>query len=380
MLGNWSFGDYFKKEAIDWAWELLTTEWKIPKSRLYATVYKPGSEDPAEFDQEAYDRWAAIFSAHGMDPAIHICPGGKEDNFWMMGDTGPCGPCSEIHIDLTKDGDTQGKLVNANNPNCFELWNLVFIQFNAEANGNFTPLASRHVDTGMGFERAAGIFAATKNFSDFSQLSSNYDSDLFTDIFSRLTHLTGHQYQATIPENRNKMSDIEKRDCAFRVISDHIRTLTFSIADGIIPGNEGRNYVLRRLLRRALLFAKRIELPHGSLVKLIDPLIDKLKDTFPELSQQKEVILQCIDTEEDTFETTLDRGLQHFEKLTAGRKKTITGKEAFKLFDTYGFPIDLTQIIARERRIKIDLSGFNVEMDKQRERARAAQKKTPISV
>ena len=380
MLGNWSFNDYFKKEAINWAWELLTKEWNLPKERLYVTVYKPGKNDPAEFDQDAYDYWTEIFSAEGMDPAIHICPGGKDENFWMMGDTGPCGPSSEIHIDLTLKGDTQGKLVNADSPACFELWNLVFIQFNAEANGNYTPLSSRHVDTGLGFERIAGIFASTKNFSDFSRPASNYDSDLFTDIFSQLTQLTGHQYQATIPEDRNDMSDIEKRDCAFRVISDHIRTLTFSIADGIIPGNEGRNYVLRRILRRAVLFAKRIELPHGSFAKLVDPLIDKLKDIFPELLEQRDIILKCISNEEDTFERTLDRGLQHFEKLTADKKKTISGEEAFKLFDTYGFPIDLTQIIASERNIEIDLAGFNREMDKQRERARAAQKKTSISV
>ncbi len=380
MLGNWSFGNYFKKEAINWAWELLTKEWKLPKDRLYATVYKPSENDPAEFDQDAYDCWKEIFSSEGMDPSIHICPGNKEENFWMMGNTGPCGPSSEIHIDLTIKGDTQGKLVNKNNPNCIELWNLVFIQFNAETNGKYTPLLSRHIDTGMGFERIAGIFASTKNFQDFSQSASNYDSDLFTDIFTLLTKLTGYEYHATIPKDRNKMSDTEKRDCAFRVISDHIRTLIFSIADGIVPGNEGRNYVVRRIFRRAVLFAKRIQLPHGSLVKLTDPLIDKLKDVFPELLAQRDLIIKYIRTEEDIFERTLDRGLQHFEKLTSNRKKSITGKEAFKLFDTYGFPIDLTQIIANERSIGIDLSGFKKEMNKQREQARAAQKKTLISI
>lgn len=380
MLGNWSFGDYFKKEAIEWAWELLTKVWEIPKERIYVTVYKPEKGEPAEFDQEAYDYWKSIFKAEGMDPDIHICTGGEKENFWMMGETGPCGPSSEIHIDLTEQGNTLGKLVNTDSPYCVELWNLVFIQFNAQVNGDFTPLASRHVDTGMGFERAAGIFATTKNFSDFSRPPSNYDSDLFTDIFNQLTHLTGHHYRSTIPEDRNKLSDMEMRDCAFRVICDHIRTLTFSIADGIIPGNEGRNYVLRRILRRALLFANRIELPHRSLVILAELLIDKFKDIFPELSEQKEIILKCIDAEEETFEITLDRGLQHFEKMTSGKKKTVSGKDAFKLFDTYGFPIDLTQIIARERGIKIDLVGFNREMEKQRERARAAQNKTVITV
>ena len=382
MLGNWSFDDYFKKEAIGWAWELLTEVWGFPKERLYATVYKPGPGDPAEFDREAYDHWKAVFQAAGLDPEVHIRHGDKADNFWMMGDTGPCGPCSEIHIDLTPGGDTGGELVNRDSAWCMEIWNLVFIQFNADSQGDFSPLAAKHVDTGMGFERIAGILAATKNFTDFSQPPSNYESDLFTSIFDRVSSLSGKTYRGTLPESREGvLSERESDDVAFRVLADHIRTLACSIADGILPGNEGRNYVLRRILRRAVHFGRRLGMEPGFFEKLIDPVVEKLGDTFPELRRQEEVIHKVIRAEEETFSRTLDRGMQLFhgiaDKAVDG---VIAGSDAFTLYDTYGFPLDLTQILARERGLTVDTAGFESEMDRQRQRARAAQKKTEIKV
>lgn len=380
MLGNWSFGDYFKKEAIEWAWELLTEVWGFPKERLYATVYKPAEGDPAEFDQEAWGYWAEVLTKSGLDPAIHIQSWDKKDNFWMMGDTGPCGPCSEIHMDLTPDGNTGGSLVNKESPLCIEIWNLVFIQFNAGEDGSFKPLSARHVDTGMGFERVAGILATTKNFTDFSNPPSNYDCDLFTDIFQCLHEMSGHRYSCTVPADPANMSEVELKDCSFRVLADHLRTLSCSIADGILPGNEGRNYVLRRILRRAVLFARHVDLPPGSFVKLADSVAEKLGSVFPELIEHREVIRKVIASEEDAFERTIDRGLQLLDRITEENSGIIAGKEAFQLYDTYGFPIDLTQIIARERHLKVDLEGFSQEMEKQRARGRAAQKKTTIQV
>src|SRR6059058_5577808 len=246
MLGNWSFGDYFKKEAIEWAWELLVERWKFPTQRLYTTVYKPDVGEPSEFDQEAYEHWARLFREAELDPAIHVLNGGKADNFWMMGDTGPCGPCSEVHVDLTADGDTRGALVNKENPRCIEIWNLVFIQFNAQpvAGGGdpgrveYVPLAARHVDTGMGFERVTAIIQGTKGLTDFSGTVSNYETDIFRPIFDELEKLSGKKYGSNLPKHGTAgESDHEKTDIAFRVIADHIRALSFAIADGIIPSN-----------------------------------------------------------------------------------------------------------------------------------------------
>ncbi len=380
MLGNWSFGDYFKKEAIQWAWELLTGVWGFPKERLYATVYKPAQGDPAQFDQEAWDHWADVLTKCGLDPKKHIQAWDKKDNFWMMGDTGPCGPCSEIHMDLTPDGDTGGSLVNKDSPLCIEIWNLVFIQFNAAQDGSYKLLSDQHVDTGMGFERVAGIMATTKNFTDFSNPPSNYDCDLFTDIFKHLEEMSGHRYNGAVPNDPDNMSDMELKDCSFRVLADHIRTLSCAIADGILPGNEGHNYVLRRILRRAVLFSRHLHLPASSFVKLADPVEEKLGPIFPELVQQRQVIRKVIASEEEAFERTIDRGFQLLEKITKKNSGIIRGREAFQLYDTYGFPIDLTQIIARQRHLKVDLEGFAEEMEKQRARGRAAQKKTAIEV
>lgn len=383
MLGNWSFGDYFKKEATQWSWELLTETWGFPKERLYATVYQPGEGDPGEFDQEAHDYWAEIFSDAGLDPAVHIVNGNKKDNFWMMGDTGPCGPCSELHIDLTPKGDTKGSLVNADSGQCIEIWNLVFIQYNANADGTFPPLAARHVDTGMGFERVAAIIQTTSNFTNFNKPVSNYDTDVFSPIFAELEKLSGRLYTATLPvPGQTELSEQEKIDIAFRVIGDHIRTLSFSIADGILPGNNDRNYVLRRILRRAVRYGRTLGFNQPFFYQLVDVLVESMGDIFPELRKRRETIQQVIRTEEESFNKTLDRGLELFrnEVISLDNTKKLTGDFAFKLYDTYGFPRDLTELMAREAGLTVDPIGFDALMEQQRDRARAAQKKSIISV
>ena len=643
MLGNWSFGDYFKKEAIDWAWELITEIWKFPKNRLYATVYSPNKEtgDPSEFDQEAYDFWAAKFSAAGLDPKIHIVNGGKKDNFWMMGETGPCGPCSEIHVDLTPAGDTKGSLVNKGDARCIEIWNLVFIQFNANPDGSFSPLPAKHVDTGMGFERVTGIIQCTNGFKDFSKVVSNYETDIFRPIFDKLEQLSGKKYRSTLPsvpgsavvpttsgehtrprvsssapspttsepsdisqpkysrrnlphferpwakymvtfttherrklapperdlvlksilyahehhqcqtyaacvmpdhvhlllepqikehdtegqpvfwslsdilqgiksasahninkESGNKgavwekesldriirgESDLEEKfhyicrnpwqdgvvpvtenypwlwtpdlsgehtrprvlssapsptivrevedgvgeaptaaregacapqteeqikiDIAFRVIADHIRTLSFSIADGILPGNNDRNYVLRRILRRAVRYGRTLGFHEPFFYKLVEVLAEKMSSVFPELRKKQSHAEEVIKAEEEAFNKTLDRGIELFEEavreimfiprsrpmpgiasvsskvgtsdgareIIYGSARTIDGSIAFELYDTYGIPLDLTELMARERGLTVDVEGFNKLMGEQRARARAAQIKEIIS-
>ena len=278
MLGNWSFGDYFKKEAIDWAWELITEVWKFPRNRVYATVYKPdpSKNDPSHLDQEAWDLWAEKFKAAGLDPNVHIVYGNKKDNFWMMGDTGPCGPCSELHIDLTPAGDTRGALVNRGSAECIEIWNLVFIQFNANPDGTFTPLPAQHVDTGMGFERVASIIQGTQGFKDFSHARiSNYETDIFRPIFDEIEKLSGRKYGSTLPpQGSTGDTEQERVDVAFRVIADHIRTLSFAVADGIQPGNSDRNYVLRRILRRAVRYGRTLGFHEPFFFKLVDVLAE----------------------------------------------------------------------------------------------------------
>ena len=691
MLGNWSFGDYFKREAIEWAWELLTKVWGFPKERLYATVYQPGEGDPAEFDQEAWDIWARLMKADGLDPEIHIVSGNKKDNFWMMGETGPCGPCSEVHIDLTPAGDTGGSLVNAGSGRCIEIWNLVFIQFNANPDGTFSPLPARHVDTGMGFERVAGIMQGTQGFTQFDRVISNYESDAFRPLFERLEVLSGMKYQGTLPaptlaggtgdppvpvgdpptgtetqppspsdalpptdapphsaglvarrdgpvasstriapgatysrrnlphfekpwaiyhviintiaprrlspaardvvfdcilhwrdsryrlvaacvlpdhahfiiqpgvkdddregnpvfwalseilhsiksysakevnklenvtgtlwqeerydryvrsdrdleekfhylcrnpwtaglasENEawpwlwtpgveaegtpaapgtrgNGMTDLaggtgdppvpvgdpptgtETRqpspsdappprdapshsaglvarrdgpvarstrpgaspdaeqiaiDVAFRVIADHIRTLSFAIADGIQPGNTDRNYVLRRILRRAVRYGRTLGLHEPFFYKLVDVLADSMGEVFPEIRARQKQVAEVIRREEEAFNKTLDRGIARFEEmysrhvsqaneiaragagaaLMAFQPNVFIGDYAFELYDTYGFPLDLTELMARERGLTVDTAGFEKLMDEQRARARAAQKREVIEL
>jgi alanyl-tRNA synthetase len=602
MLGNWSFGDYFKKEAIEWAWELVTVKWGFPAKRLYATVYSPDKAkgEPSDFDQEAYDFWAAKFSAAGLDPKVHIVNGGKKDNFWMMGETGPCGPCSEIHVDLTPAGDTKGSLVNKGDARCIEIWNLVFIQFNANPDGTFSPLPAKHVDTGMGFERVTGIMQNTKNFTDFTRTISNYETDIFRPIFDRLEKLSGKKYQSTLPNssgsavvptasvgvsptesspqvhyskrrlphferpwakymvsfstrerrqlspaardlvlksllfghegNRyqlyaacvmpdrvhflfepqikeqdkegkpvfwslvellhsiksftaheiNKLeeasgqvwendsfdrmirgdADLEEKfhyicrnpwdsgvvpptenypwlwtpdssgsagsavvptasvgvpptesaardaqqgdrdgraphsqeqiqiDIAFRVIADHIRTLSFAIADGILPGNNDRNYVLRRILRRAVRYGRTLGFHEPFFYKLVDVLADTMGGIFPEIRAKKDHVKDVISTEEEAFNKTLDRGLKYFDEYArqaqaaakAGgvSQPMFTGDWAFTLYDTYGFPLDLTELMAREQGMVVDTQHFDTLMDLQRGKARAAQKKEII--
>jgi alanyl-tRNA synthetase len=380
MLGNWSFGDYFKKESIQWAWELITGTWGFPKERLYATVYKPADGDPGEFDQEAYDYWSEIFTAAGLDPTVHIVNGNKKDNFWMMGETGPCGPCSELHIDLTPSGDTKGNLVNADSGQCIEIWNLVFIQYNANEDGTFVPLAAKHVDTGMGFERVAAIIQTTQNFTDFTKSVSNYDTDVFSPIFDELEKLSGKKYTSTLSDG--EPNEQEQIDIAFRVIGDHIRTLSFSIADGILPGNNDRNYVLRRILRRAVRYGRTLDFQEPFFYKLVDVLADHMGEFFPELQQRRELVQRTIRTEEESFNKTLDRGIDLFREEADSLRETneLSGEFAFKLYDTYGFPLDLTELMARETGLRVDTAGFEILMGQQRERARAAQKKEVISV
>lgn len=381
MLGNWSFGDFFKREAITWAWELLTQVWKFPKERLYATIYAPEAGDPAELDVEAQQIWTEIFQSEGLDPKTHIVQGHKKDNFWMMGDTGPCGPCSEIHMDLTPEGDTQGSLVNKGDVRCIEIWNLVFIQYNALPNGQFERLKQHFVDTGMGFERVAGIFATTQNFKDFSKIPSNYDSDLFQTLFEALQKASGHKYGGQVPSAGTKeLSPSVAADCAFRILADHSRTLTFAIADGILPGNEGRNYVLRRIVRRALLFGQKMKLPAGTFAQLASLVVQKMGPVFPELVRNQETIVKVLNKEEEAFHSTLERGLRLFEKWREEDAALLPGAKAFELYDTYGFPLDLTQLIAQEHHMEVDVAGFNSAMAQQKERSKASMKKQVIQL
>ena len=384
MLGNWSFGDYFKKEAIDWAWELLVERWKFPASRLYATVYSPGEGDPSEFDQEAWDCWAEHFRAAGLDPQVHIVNGNKKDNFWMMGDTGPCGPCSEVHIDLTPQGDTRGALVNQGTAECIEIWNLVFIQFNANPDGAFSPLPARHVDTGMGFERVCSVVQGTKGFTEFSNARiSNYETDVFRPLFAEIEKLSGKKYGSTLPEaGSSGHTEQEKIDIAFRVIADHARTLSFAVADGIAPGNNDRNYVLRRILRRAVRYGRTLGFHQPFFYKLTGVLARTMGDVFPELRAKQSHVEQVLKSEEEAFNRTLDKGIALFEaeadKTAAGGR--ISGAFAFRLYDEQGFPLDLTELMARERGLTVDTGGFDKLMEEQRARARAAQKKEVITV
>ncbi len=385
MLGNWSFGDYFKKESITWGWELLTKVWGIPPQRLYATVYAPDKSkgDPADFDQEAYDIWSGIFKAAGLDPVVHIVNGNKRDNFWMMGDTGPCGPCSEVHFNLlpAEAGDADGKklevkgrnLVNSGSPRCIEIWNHVFIQFNANADGTFAPLAAKHVDTGMGFERVAGIYATTGGFKDFSAEPSNYNADVFKPTFDKIAALSGKTYTGTVPTERTGLSGQQTIDITFRVLADHARCVSCAIADGILPGNEGRNYVIRRILRRGIMYGqKNLGLKTGDFSALVAPVIESLGKVFPELHTQRVMVEKAIRAEEESFGRTLDKGLQIFNKAAADGE--ISGEAAFELYDTYGFPLDMTQLLAAERGLSTDLDGFEGLMEAQRNRGRAARK------
>jgi alanyl-tRNA synthetase len=386
MLGNWSFGNYFKKEAIQWAWELVVVRWGLPAHRLYASVYAPKPGDPGNFDQEAYDIWAELFRAAGCNPEIQIVHGNVKDNFWMMGETGPCGPCSELHVDLTPEGNpvTGRNLVNNDSDLCIEIWNLVFIQYNAEADGSFRELPAKHVDTGMGFERACSIIQNTKGFTDFSKKPSNYATDVFQPIFRKLEELSGKTYVDIYPElgaDRSAFSEEMKTAIAFRVIADHLRTLSFSIADGIMPGNNGRNYVLRRILRRAVRYGRQLGFSGEKTFfgALVDTLVAEMGEVFPELKNREDVVRQTLEQEEASFNQTLDRGLKRFEDaLIEFGNHEVSGDVAFQLYDTFGFPIDLTELLCAERSLKLDMPRFEKLMDQQRKLAQAAQKSSIV--
>ena len=375
MLGNWSFGNYFKEEAIAWAWELVVERWGLPANRLYATVYAPSEGDPSEFDHEAYQIWKGLFEKAGLDPKIHIVNGNVEDNFWKMGDTGPCGPCSELHVDMTPNGDTGGKLVNMDSDLCIEIWNLVFIQYNAEEDGTYRDLPSKHVDTGMGFERVCSLIQNTKNFTDFSEKPTNYATDVFQPIFRILEKLSGKKYVDVYP---GEESDALEQAIAFRVIADHIRTLSFSIADSIIPGNTGRNYVLRRILRRAVKYGRTLGFNGNEpfLPRLVDTLVEEFSHVFPEIKTRAEVIKETLTLEEESFNKTLDRGMEKFEK--AAREDVFPPEDAFQLYDTYGFPLDLTALLCRERGITLDEKAVEARMEEARNLSRASQKKMVV--
>ena len=354
MLGNWSFGDYFKREAIRWAWELLVEEWGLEADRLYATVFEGDEEDGLPVDQESIELWK---EETGIKPE-HILKFDKKDNFWEMGETGPCGPCSEVHIDIRPDEERKQKdgaeLVNMDDPRVMEIWNLVFIQFNRQPDGSLEKLPARHVDTGMGFERICAILQDKR---------SNYDTDLFEPLLSKIGELAGVTYGTD-----------EEIDIAMRVIADHIRAVSFSIADGASPGNEGRGFVVRRILRRAVRYGwDKLDLKEPFFHKLVPTLAEQFRDVFPIIIQQQDYVTNVVRAEEQSFLSTLGQGIELFNEMVEG-KDEISGEDAFKLHDTYGFPIDLTQLMARERGVDVDEEGFKKRMQEQKERARAAGK------
>ena len=353
MLGNWSFGDYFKKEVIAWAWELLTEVYKIDKDRLYATVFKGDDGDHTEMDTEAFEEWKKYL------PEDRILLGDKHDNFWEMGDTGPCGPCSEIHIDLRSDEERAAlpgrELVNKGHHLVIEIWNLVFMQFNRKADGHLEPLPNKNVDTGMGFERLCMALQGK---------TSNYDTDVFTGMIHKIEELSGHSYHES-----------EKTEVAMRVIADHIRAISFSIADGQLPSNVKAGYVIRRILRRAVRYGYTfLGFNEPFLCRLVGQLVDDMGSSYPEIASQQSLIEKVIREEEMAFLRTLDRGIRLMDSIMEKSKdtKVISGEDAFVLYDTYGFPIDLSELIASENGFTIDLENFEKELQKQKERARNA--------
>ena len=359
MLGNWSFGDYFKREAIEWSWELLTKVFKIDKDILYVSVFEGAKDENLDFDQEAYDLWKKIV------PEDRIIMGDKKDNFWEMGDQGPCGPCSEIHVDI-RSAEEKAKipgrdLVNADHPQVVEIWNLVFMQFNRKADGSLEKLPAQHVDTGMGFERLCMVLQDVK---------SNYDTDVFTPLIREIETITNSKYDRnSIPtEEKGKVS------VAIRVIADHIRAVSFSIADGQLPSNTGAGYVIRRILRRAIRYGFTfLNMKEPFIYKLVDTLSDQMGGAFPELKSQKNLIVNVIKEEEHSFLRTLDQGLVLLDQVVQETKgKSVAGEKVFELYDTYGFPEDLTALILSEQGLSYDKEAFEKELQKQKERSRAA--------
>ena len=356
MLGNWSFGDYFKKEAIAWAWELLTEVFKIDKERLYATVFEGYEPDGLSMDTEAREAWLEYL------PQERVLPGNRKDNFWEMGETGPCGPCSEIHIDLRSDSERAqipgAEMVNKGNPQVIEIWNLVFMQFNRKANGELEPLPQKHVDTGMGLERLCMVL---------QHKTSSYDTDIFQSLISKISQLSGKKY-----------GESKEVSIAMRVLSDHIRAISFSIADGQLPSNVKAGYVIRRILRRAVRYAYTfLSISEPVLYRLVPALVEQMGGAFPEIVRQQQLIEKVIKEEEEAFLKTLDKGIKLIESIMEKNRaeKSIDGKDAFTLYDTYGFPIDLTELIAKEHGYVVDLEEFEKELKKQKERSRNATAK-----
>jgi alanyl-tRNA synthetase len=354
MLGNWSFGDYFKEDAINWAWELLTEVYQLDKDRLYVSIFEGSKPDDLDLDSDAKSIWLNHVSED------RIILGDKKDNFWEMGETGPCGPCSEIHIDLRSDEDRSkvdgASLVNADHEQVIEVWNLVFMEYNRKADGSLVPLPAKHVDTGMGLERLVRAVHSQQ---------SNYDSDLFMDTIHAMEEISGLKY--------GKDTNV---DIAFRVVADHLRAVCFAISDGQLPDNNGAGYVIRRILRRAVRYGYsflKIESPF--IYRLVDGFVNKFEDVFANLPTQKEFITKVIEQEEKSFLNTLNNGLKLFENHAASEDKMISGSHAFELYDTFGFPIDLTQLLAKEKNIEVDIKGFELELSKQKDRSRADAKK-----
>ncbi|MFN3793254.1 MAG: alanine--tRNA ligase [Chitinophagaceae bacterium] len=352
MLGNWSFGDYFKTEAIAWSWELLTEVYKLDKDRLYVTIFEGDEKEGLPRDTEAYNEWKKVIAED------RILLGNKKDNFWEMGDTGPCGPCTEIHVDCRSNEEraaVDGKtLVNNDHPQVIEIWNNVFIQFNRLKDGSLEQLPAKHVDTGMGFERLARVIQGKQ---------SNYDTDVFSGTIHETEKISGLKYENTD----------SKRDVAFRVIADHIRAIAFTIADGQLPSNTGAGYVIRRILRRAVrYYFSYLDYKQPLLHQLMPLLAEQFAQVFPELKHQLDFVSKVVKEEEEAFLRTLDKGLKRIQDIINNSKETINGREAFELFDTYGFPIDLTRLIAAENNLQVDEAGFEKEMQQQKDRSRAA--------
>ena len=361
MLGNWSFGDYFKKEAINWAWQLLTEVYKIPKENLYVSVFEGNPDENVPFDQEAWDIWKELISED------RIILGNKKDNFWEMGDQGPCGPCSEIHVDLRTEAEkalVSGKsLVNNDHPQVVEIWNNVFMEFNRKADGSLEKLPAQHVDTGMGFERLCMALQGK---------TSNYDTDVFTPLIEKVEQITGLKY--TSNEVKNISEEQNKTNIAIRVIVDHVRAVAFAIADGQLPSNTGAGYVIRRILRRAIRYGFTfLGTKEPFINKLVEVLANQMGEFFPEIKSQQQLVTNVIREEEASFLRTLEQGLQLLENVMAETTgKEVSGAKAFELYDTFGFPIDLTALILREKGYDLDEAGFNVAMQEQKARSRAA--------
>ena len=352
MLGNWSFGDYFKEDAINWSWELLTKEYGINPNDLYVTIFEGSKEDGVSDDSEAFNIWSKIIEKD----KILFC--GKDDNFWEMGEQGPCGPCSEIHVDLRDESEKKKvpaqSLINKDNPLVVELWNLVFIQYNRKADGKLEDLPKKHIDTGMGLERLCMVLQKVK---------SNYDTDIFKSIIKEIEQLTDIEY-----------GEDDKVDIAMRVIADHLRAVSFSVADGQLPSNSGAGYVIRRILRRAIRYSFTfLKIKEPILYKLFGALHLKMGDFYPELQKQRILIENVIKEEENSFLRTLEQGLILLEEIiSSSNNKLIPGKKAFELYDTYGFPVDLTNLILEERGFNLDIESFNSELEKQKDRSRKA--------